>query len=286
MFLTKNKLAVAICVLSVGFLALIGYSAHREEASAIENGVKVPINSVQGVVYNINAKVKEYGDFIFNFSKIKKENEDLKKQNNELKNDLLDYQTLKDERDRLYKLNNFKDANQDFNFIGCRIIGRIGGSFINGFEIDRGTKDGIKKGMVAATDDGLVGQVTEVSKNSAVVQTLSNENIQVAAMDKESLDSSGIVKGYRDENGNLMAKIYHLPLNSTIKKDDVILTSGMGGFYPGKIKIGVVTDVIVDNINLETDAVIKPSVDFNKLQEFMVIVPKDSSDVTYSGEIK
>lgn len=286
MFFTKNKLAVAICVLSVGFLVLIGYSAHREKASAIENGVKVPINSVQGVVYSIGAKVKEYGGFIFSFSKVKKQNEDLIKQNDELRNELLDYQSIKDERDRLYKENNFKENNKDFNFIGCRIIGRIGGSSINGFEIDRGTKDGLKKGMIAVNDDGLVGQVTAVSNNSSVVQSLSNENIQVAAMVKDTLDSDGIVKGYQDENGNLMAKIYHLPLNSTIKKDNVILTSGMGNFYPRGIKIGIVTDIIVDNINLETDAVIKPSVDFNKLQEFMIIVPKNSSDVVYSGEIK
>lgn len=283
---SKNKLAVTICVLSVGFLALIGYSSQRGNVSAIENSIKVPINSIQGVFYSVGFKTREYGEFIFSFSKVKKENEELKKENDKLKNELIDYQSIKDERDRLYKEENFKNNNNDFNFLGCHIIGRIGGSVINGFEIDRGSKDGLKKGMIAVNDSGLVGQVTAVSNNSAVVQTLSNENIQVAAMVKDTLDSDGIVKGYRDEQGNSMAKIYHLQLNSTIKEDNLILTSGLGNCYPRGIKIGTVTSVTVDNINLETTAIISPAVDFNKLQEFMVIIPKNPDDVSYSGEIK
>lgn len=94
-------------------------------------------------------------------------------------------------------------------------------------------------------------------------------------------ENDGVVKGYRDSNDKLLSKLYYLPLNSKIKKGDFVLTSGLGGLYPKGIKIGVVINVEEDKGKLVKNALIQPSVDFNKLEEVFVVVPQNDRKVEY-----
>lgn len=279
----KNKLAVTIVVLSVTFLILISRSIKANNISFMRNGIGVTFNSVQGGMFKFNSGVKDFGGFIFNFSSVRKENEELKKKNGELESKVIDYQSLKDENERLRKTLNFKDQRAEFNYIGCDIVEKGSNGMLDQFVINRGSKDGIEKRMIAVTYEGLVGQVTSVGSNWAIVQTLANENIAVSGAVESTNDNNGIVKGYKDNNNNLLAKLYYLPLDSNIKKGDVILTSGLGAVYPKGIRIGSVVDIEEDKGKVMKNAIIKPYVDFNKLNEILIIVPKDKMD--YSSKV-
>lgn len=276
----KNKLAVTIVVLSVSFLILIGLSVKREKATALENGIGSVFNIIQGSIYNVGKTVKETVSSIFNFSDIKRENEELRKKNDELEKKVVEYNSLLQENQRLREALNFTDQRSEYNYIGCNIIGKSGGNFLDGFIIDKGTKDNIKKGMVVITSKGLVGQVTKTASNWSLVYTISNENIAVSGM-VESTNETGIVKGYLDTDNSLLAKLYLLPQDSKIEQGDVITTSGYGNFYPKGIRIGEVIDIEEDKGKIMKNAIIKPYVDFNKLEELIIVVPKDIRDIKY-----
>lgn len=274
----KNKLAVTIIVLSVSFLAIIGYSVKRDKASIGESGVGATINSVQKYVYKAGSSIKEFGSFVFNFSKIKNENESLKKENDELQNKALEYDSILKENQRLSEMLDFKNQRSEYKYKGCSIISTSGGGILDGLTINRGTKDGITKGLVVITAKGLVGQVTSVASNWSIVQTLSNENIAVSGMIASSdagNGDNGIVRGYKDSDNNSLAKLYYLPEQSKVKKGDVIVTSGRGRIYPKGIRIGTVTDIEEDKGKVMKNAVIQPSVDFNKLEEVFVVIPTE-----------
>lgn len=277
----KNKLAVTIIVLSVSFLILISYSVKREKVSVVENGVGSSLNTVQFAVYKIGNTVKGSLSFVFNFTNVKKENEALKKENDQLQNELVEYNSLLSENQTLKDDLNFKNQRSEYNYVGCNIIGRSGGNFLDGYIIDKGQKDNIKKGMVVVTSKGLVGQVTSIASNWSVVQSISNENIAVSGMVESTNETNGIIKGYKDENNRLLAKLYYLPLDSNIKKGDVILTSGYGNLYPKGIRIGEVIDIEEDKGKIMKNAVLQPYVDFNTLQQVLIIVPKDIRDIKY-----
>lgn len=277
----KNKLAVVIIILSVTFLSLIGYSANREKMSFVENGVGVTINSVQGIFYDGFSKIRNSLKFITNFSKVKAENEQLRKSNIEAKNKALEYDASIKENERLRKMLNFSKQRDEYNYVGANISGLSGNSFSDGFIINKGENKGIKKRMIAMTGEGLVGQVTSVGNNWAIVQSLSNENIAVAALVQSTSDNNGIVKGYKDENNKLLAQIEHLSLDSAIKKGDVILTSGLGGIYPSGIRIGSVLSVHEDKGEVMKSAIIEPYVDFSKIEEVFIVVPKETTEVKY-----
>lgn len=277
----KNKLAVTIVVLSVTFLILISRSIKGEKISFVENGIGVTLNPVQGTLYKFNSKLKDSVSFIFGFSRVKTENKDLRKKNNELESKALDYDSLKDENERLREMLNFKNQRLEYNYVGCDIIGKSGSGLLDQFVINKGNKDGIEKQMIAITAQGLVGQVTNVGSNWSIVQTLANENLAVSGTIESTNDNSGIVKGYKDSDNRLLAKLYYLPLDSNIKKGDIILTSGLGGLYPKGIRIGSVTDVEEDKGKVMKNAIIKPYIDFNKLEELFIVVPKNKIDVKY-----
>ncbi|SKA75307.1 rod shape-determining protein MreC [Clostridium sp. USBA 49] len=280
MKLLKNKLTVIIIILSVSFLILIGLSVKRENVTAVENGIGSAINLIQGSIYKVGNSIKETVGSIFKLSSIKKENEELREKNNELERKLLEYNSLLKENQRLREALNFVDQRSEYSYIGCNIIGKSGGNFLDGFIIDKGTKDNIKKGMVVITSRGLVGQVTKTASNWSLVNSISNENIAVSGI-VESTNETGIVKGYTDSENTLLAKLYYLPQDSQIKKGDIVLTSGYGNFYPKGIRIGEVIDIEEDKGKIMKNAIIKPYVDFNKLEELLIVMPKEIRDIKY-----
>lgn len=279
----KNKLAATVIVLSVAFLGIIIYTMNNEKKDAVSSGLGSAINPLQKVVYTIGDRIKESLDFFLNFSNVKNENKDLTKENAELKNKLLEYDKLKEENDRLREVLNFKNSKANYEYIGTEIIGYSGESFSDGYIIDKGENDGLKKDMVVISDKGLVGQVTSTGSNWSIVESLLNENIAVSVMVNSTRETTGILKGYVTRTNNGLTKVTNLPLDSEIKEGDVILTSGLGQIYPKEIRIGEVISVESDEIKVMKTAIVKPYVDFNKLEELFVIVPKETREVKYAN---
>ncbi|WP_291584232.1 rod shape-determining protein MreC [Clostridium sp. UBA6640] len=275
----KNKLAVIVILLSVCFLFLIGYSVQREKMSFVENGVGYTLDSIQSVVYNIGNKVKNSFSFITNINNIKEENEKLKEENIELSQKSTENEILISENERLRNMLNFTNSKSEYKYVGADIRGLSGGNFLDGFVINRGSKDGIEKGMVAITAEGLVGQVTSVGSNRSIVQSFCNENIAVAGHVLSTKESDGIVKGYRGNDEKFLAEITRLSIGSKIKEGDTILTSNLGLVYPKGIKIGTVLEVKEDKVAVMKSAIIKPTVDFNTLEEVLIVVPTDTNDI-------
>lgn len=280
MKLLKNKLTVTIIVLSVAFLGLITLTISRDD-KGLESGAGSTLNPVQKVAYGFNRGVKDFVDFFLNFSDVRDENKELKKENDKLKAEIDEYSKLKEENERLQKVLNFKDEKNNYDYIGTNIIGISGDSILNGYIVDRGKDDGIEKGMVVISADGLVGQVSSVGKNWAIVQCIVNENVKVAVMVDSTRENTGILQGYKDYFNNNLAKVLNLPMDSEVKEGDVIVTSGLGGYYPKEIKIGEVVSVEEDRVKVMKSAIVKPYVDFNKIEELFIVAPKDKREIKY-----
>lgn len=278
----KSKLAVTVIVLSVTFLGIIIYTS-KTNSSAISGALGAGFNPVQKVIYTAGEKIKSGVDFFASFSAVKEENDKLKAENIKLQNQLVGYSTYKTQNEQLKQELNFKNEHEQYNYVGADIIGQSGGSFYDGYVINRGSDSGIKQDMIVITGNELVGIVTEVYSNWAKVQTIASSNTAVAASIEQTNEVSGIVRGYNDAaSREPLAQIYNLPMNSSIKAGDTVLTSGLGGIYPAGIRIGSVANVNTDNVKVSKSAIIKPFANFASLTQVVVVVPKD----TTRGEIK
>ena len=282
MKLLRNKLAVTIIVLSVSFLGLIVYTVKKDNRSIIENGAGSTLNPVQSLLYKGTNKIKETLDFFLNFSEVKAENKELINKNQELENKIATYSDLKEENDRLREVLNFAEERNNYNYISCDIIGYSGGNFLDGYIVNKGKNENVQKGMIVIASQGLVGQVTSVGNNWSIIQSLVNENIAVSVMVERTRDVTGYLKGYKDSKNANLAKVYDLPMDSEVKEGDVIMTSGVGMLYPKEIRIGEVTRVEEDKVKVMKSAVVKPYVDFNKLEELFIVSPKDTREIKYN----
>ena len=210
---------------------------------------------------------------------MKQENKELAAKNAELENQLIEYNRMKDENTRLREMFNYSEAHQNYNYLGCNIVGYSGGNISNGYIIDKGTNDGVKKDMVVITPAGLVGKVTKSESSYSIVQTILNENIAVASMVESTRETTGILQGVTDSKNKNLTILSNIPIDSEIKEGDIILTSGLGGMYPQEIRIGEVVSVEVDSVGIMKKAIVKPYVDFNKLEELFVVVPKEEINI-------
>lgn len=273
----KNKLAVTIVLLSVAFCGMIIYSL-QSDANGISSSVSTVVSPLQKIVYNINSRVKETVDFFLNFSEVKLENEELKKKNTKLVNELIEYESLKDEVERLREALNFTESKNNYKYVGVNIIGYSGNSLSDGYIIDKGSNDGIDKNMVVVSSKGLVGKVTKVASNFAIVQSILNENIAVAVMDQQTREATGVLQGLSDKKDNNMTVVYNLPISSDVKEGDIIITSGLGKIYPKEIPVGTVVSVEEDNVRVMKSAVVEPFVNFNEVEELFVVIPNSNID--------
>jgi rod shape-determining protein MreC len=181
------------------------------------------------------------------------------------------------ENERLRQLLNFTRNNPWYDYKAAAVIGnKIGEDASNllfSIFIDVGARDGVSIDMPVITDRGLVGRVVAVGPNVAEVLLLIDPSSAVNAR-VQNPRVTGIVRGNID-GGLVMERI---PQGETISPGDIVLTSGLGGNFPDKLVIGQITEVSQRDADMFQSARIRPTVDFGKLEEVMVIVTFTPTD--------
>ncbi len=204
-------------------------------------------------------------------SYVLKENEQLKEQINELtiENTLL--QQEKYELTKLRELYELDAEYENYNKIGAHIISRDSSNWYSSFVIDKGSDDGIKVNCNVIAGSGLVGRVVEVGPNHAKVISIISDGINTSGMILASGDNL-IVTG----NLTTMAegKIEYSQLIDSKNKvtvGDKIVTSNISDQYLPGILIGYISSIATDSNNLTKSGYVTPVVDFEHLNEVLVI---------------
>ena len=122
--------------------------------------------------------------------------------------------------------------------VAADVIGRGPDGFSDTLEIDRGTADGVRPGMVVASGAGLVGRVREAGPHAAIVQTLADPQSRVSGY----LATSGLEGTVLGGQGGLEMQI-NPRLGATAEVGDWVLTSGVGGGYPRGLVIARITSL-------------------------------------------
>jgi rod shape-determining protein MreC len=129
----------------------------------------------------------------------------------------------------------------------------------------------LTKDMTVVASQGLVGSVVSVYNNSAKVQLILDPRSAVGCLvQRPESRVAGIVEG---SGANPLApRMVNIARDADVIKSDKIITSGFGGIFPKGLLVGEVADVVNDEGGLLKYAVLKPAVDFDKLEEVLVIV--------------
>jgi len=205
---------------------------------------------------------------------LEEENRLLREIIEEMKQERIQLLEFRGENSRLRALLGFK---QDFQkpLLPAEVIGKDLSGWFQTVVIDRGTRDGIEEGMAVVSVQGIVGQVMESSKSFARVLLITDPNSAVAALIQRRR-ARGIVAG----NGRQLCRLEYLHRSEEIEPGDLVLASGLDGVYPKGVLIGTVLKTETKDPELFQRVEVKPSVDFRRLEDVMVLCEKRDLEET------
>lgn len=190
----------------------------------------------------------------------------LERQNEELRARLAELEEARQENERLRALVDFAEERK-FAKLGAEVIRRPVSIWEGVIVIDRGSDDGVEPGMPVIAAQGLVGQVADVSSNSASVRLISDQQSGVSVI-VQSTRTPGVVRGSVDGSLSLdFVDRAHLPVAG-----DVVITSGLGGVYPGGIVVGDVISVDDRHGELYPRIKVASRVPIGSIEEVFVLV--------------
>ena len=265
---TKHLIAV-MTILCIGLIALSLSS--RFSFAPVRSALGYVIVPFQNGINLVGDWLTEQKNGFQSMKELAQENEDLKAQVDELEAKNSTLVQDQEEVDRLRTLYNLDQDYSEYDKVAAQVIGKDAGNWYNTFIINRGSEDGIAVDMNVIAGAGLAGIVTEVGPHWATVRSIIDDTSNVSAT-VTSISQNCIVTGdleMMDEG-----KIRFIQLTDRedqVQEGDKVVTSSVSSKFLRGILIGYISDVETDSNNLTKQGTIIPAVDFDNIQEVLVI---------------
>ncbi|HEY7533934.1 MAG TPA: rod shape-determining protein MreC [Nitrospiraceae bacterium] len=167
--------------------------------------------------------------------------------------------------ERLRALLQFKEQATSVT-LAAEVIGRDATNSYRSIIINKGESDGVKPDMGVVTPVGVVGRVVKTTGATSVVLLMTDSNNAIAGLIQRTRDE-GIVEGTQQG----LARLKYIPLLSTLRDGDRVVTSGLVGGFPRGLPIGTITRIDKSEGALFQSAELLPEVDMGRLEEVLVI---------------
>ena len=201
------------------------------------------------------------------------ENKELKQQLDDM---TLQMNTIKLEQ---YELENYRELlaldekYPSYQKVAASVIAKDSGNWFSTFTIDRGTKDGIKVGMNVLAGSGLVGIVKDVGPNYAKVRSIIDDSSKVSAMVTTTEDNFIVSGSLQSMNERKVIGFTDLKdEDDEVMLGDPVVTSYVSDQYQQGILIGYVATIEKNSNNLTKSGTITPVVDFEHMENVLVIL--------------
>jgi rod shape-determining protein MreC len=204
--------------------------------------------------------------------KVREENEQLRREIEFLRGQAADLREMAAANQRLAELLRFR-TNSPSPTVAARVVGRDATNWYHGVVLDKGEQDGIQTEMGVVTLGGAVGRVVKTRASSSMVLLITDPNNAVTSLIQRTRDE-GIIEGTFEGK----TRMKYIPLLSTVRVGDPVVTSGLTGGFPKGVPVGTITSIHKDEGGLFQTAEVQPEVDFTKLEEVLVVTVPRSLD--------
>ena len=229
---TLQTVVLSLIVIGLIALALGGY------LTPISHFVISPLVSAQTWISTRVLAIQNYLDAPQDLARLRQRNLELESEVSRLQAEVIELKQQITETRVLEALVDFARVNPENRYVAAKVIGRDPSPFLQYVLINRGSDDGLRRGMPVVTQQGLVGRVAAVTANAARVQLItdagSNVNVRL-----EPSRAQAVLQG--DVTGELSLDM--IPQSAEVQIGDLVLTSGLGGNFPADILVGQVTSV-------------------------------------------
>lgn len=242
-----------------------------------------PLHAAAGYVFTpmqegintVGTWITETSDSFKKLDEVMAENEALQKQVDEL---TVELNTINLEQYELQNLRELLELDQkypSYEKVAANVIGKGTSNWFSTFTINKGTDDGIDVDMNVIAGSGLVGIVSEVGPNYATVTAIITDTAKVSGMVTTTSDNLIVNGSLQNMNENMMIEFSNLnDKDNKVQIGDPVVTSYISDKYQQGILIGYISSIETDSNNLTKSGTITPAVDFEHIEEVLVILDK------------
>jgi rod shape-determining protein MreC len=253
---------IILTLIAVGLIALAlgGY---------LTSISRVALNPFVAIQTWISTRFQAIQDFIqspSDVSRLRQDNARLEAEVARLQAQVIDLQQQAREVQMLSTLLGFVRANPENEYVSAAVIGVDASPFLRYVIINRGSDDGLRRGMPVVTHQGLVGRIASVLPNAARVQLITDSSSRINVQLQKSGAEASL---YGSLTGDI--SLQSIPQDAEVNVGDVIITSGLGGDYPSDLIVGQVSSVRRRPSEMFQTASVQPVVDFAALKVVLVI---------------
>ena len=226
-----------------------------EICSPLQKASTLAIKTVQGT----------FQRYVF-LVNLEKENRMLKQKIHELQTENHRMEEIRLANERLKQLLQFRGENS-LSMIGAEVIGQDPSSWFKSVTVDKGEKDGVKKGMAVISPVGVIGQILKAAPHYATVLLITDYNSAVDSIVQRTR-AKAIVEG----KGENRCEMKYLLRTEEVAIGDAVVTSGLSGNFPKGLMVGEVKKVDKKGHGVFQYAELVPSVDMTRLEEVFIIM--------------
>ena len=165
-----------------------------------------------------------------------------------------------------------------FNYLPANVVGNSISSQTNYLTLERGSAQGVKKGMSVVGPEGIVGVIVDVSENYSKAMSLLHRNSKVSAMLKKD-NVAGSIEWDGTDPTYLILK--NIPKSSKVQKGDTVLTSTYSANFPSHLQVGTISAIIADPTSNFYTLKVKTATNFFSLQYVNII-----ENLRYNEQVK
>ena len=270
-FLEKRGLwlLLAIAVVAVTLAAMSIFSS---TASPLGNIVGVITSPFRSAAQSVADWYNEKQDYFADNRALRAANEELKRQIAEMQADVRDAETALEENERYREMLGLREKQRSFELESARVLNRSQSNWTSSLTLSCGTDYGIAVGDCVITERyELVGVVSEAGYNWCTVLTVIDTDSSLGARVFRTGDV-GLAQGDFALMGQGLLELSYLPNEgSQLLPGDLVLSSGLGGYYPADLTIGSVREVRTDDSGAASYAVVQPAADLETLTQVFVV---------------
>ena len=272
LFSTKVKIILVVAALLTAALAIYSGISNQSLPSVIVQGVLAPFRAAGTTLTNTAEK---YYSYMFRYEALDAENKVLEERIAQMEDVARQADSVSRENERLRKLLELRSQRNDLTFEAARITQRDVSNWSSTLMLNRGSRHGVAENDCAVDCYGnLVGVVTEVGLNWCRLTTILDTGSQLGAMVFRT-EETAIAAGDLTLMTEGKLKLSYLPDSSTLIKGDLVVTSGLGGYYPFGLPIGSVEEVRTDDGGLARYAVLTPRCELDTLTDLYIVTDFD-----------
>ena len=279
LFSTKVKIILVVAALLTAALAIYSGISNQSLPSVIVQGVLAPFRAAGTTLTNTAEK---YYSYMFRYEALDAENKVLEERIAQMEDVARQADSVSRENERLRRLLELKATNEDYKLVDAYIIGWSSSDWESTFTINRGTNAGIRENLCAITANGeVVGLVTEVGVNYAVVKTVLDSTLEISGTIASS-GYNGMVKGGYINGHQTLLQMNYLPSAAIIRNKEQVVTSG-STVYPRGLIMGNIVDAGFEETGIAKYALLDPAAEVNSLEQVFIITEYTTEAVASSG---